>query len=354
MQPSFKIRVESFWNWYGTIGQRFYNTIEAGRCADLLDEVTEQVASDFPGFGWVFGPGAEGIGHSFTLTGSGNPHFQFLAEYWLSQANPIEGWTFYSHRQPKELSPKMQINIDELHFVLGEFVFQCSINEESQALDIEISNPLFTRTDQNTQLYATYLMLDEVLGEYGTDQWIANLNTVPHIGSGRSLMELRDAIHDLEIEKGWKKLPPTESGTVYELQPSESSFPRSDTIIGSTTHWKLIQEFLGAEGDLENPLLGLGAEYVYVEFPTSVLPQGEEATFRGEIADRIEDLLVQEATGHGIGGAFGAKNSYIDFLLFDPDRGLQIIQEEMAKLQLAGGSAIQFFASEKQNQTIVI
>ncbi len=57
-----------------------------------------------PGFAWVFGPGADGIGHSFTLSGEGVIHRQLLALQWLSRAPVINGWTFYAARQPGPIS----------------------------------------------------------------------------------------------------------------------------------------------------------------------------------------------------------------------------------------------------------
>jgi hypothetical protein len=99
-EETFKARVEDFWRWYADVAPRFYQTLDGKKSPTLAPEVTAKVDRLISGCAWVFGPGPNGTGHSFTLTGEGNPHRQLLAEYWKNQAPPLEGWTFYSSRQP--------------------------------------------------------------------------------------------------------------------------------------------------------------------------------------------------------------------------------------------------------------
>jgi len=103
---TFKTRVELFWEWYAQVGPRFLETIEAGRCADLAGEVAGKVGELLPGFAWVFGPGANRVGHSFTLSGEGDFHRQLLTIHWQSQAPVLPGWTFYAARQAEGIAGK--------------------------------------------------------------------------------------------------------------------------------------------------------------------------------------------------------------------------------------------------------
>ena len=41
--PTFKMRVETFWKWYAGVAPRFYAAIEAGKCAELTDETSTKV-----------------------------------------------------------------------------------------------------------------------------------------------------------------------------------------------------------------------------------------------------------------------------------------------------------------------
>src|SRR5262249_37179129 len=99
-EQTFKSRVESFWHWYAQVADRFYRTIEGGKCPDLAPEVSASIDKMLPGFAWVFGPGPDRQGHSFTLSGEGAPHRQLLCLYWSSRAPALKGWTFYASRQP--------------------------------------------------------------------------------------------------------------------------------------------------------------------------------------------------------------------------------------------------------------
>jgi hypothetical protein len=112
---TFKARVEEFWDWYTKSAARFYETIENKKCGDLTSEVSATIDRLLPGFAWVFGPGANGQGHSFTLTGEGDEHRQLLTRQWLSFAPRLPGWTFYDSRQPSE-TVEWAINIGELQF----------------------------------------------------------------------------------------------------------------------------------------------------------------------------------------------------------------------------------------------
>lgn len=351
---SFKSRVNEFWKWYSDVGPRFFRTIEAGNCKDLLHEVSPVVEELFPGFAWVFGPGPNEVGgHSFTLSGSGSIHFQFLAEYWKAQAPELEGWTFHASRQPNGADPVAAIRIDETKFVFGETQFTANVNNEKEKVDLEVFNPSFANVESEVRVEVTFLILDYILGEYGTEQWVGIIDTTTELNeAARSILKLPDLLHDLEIKHQWKKLPPTESGTVYECE-GEEGFARSDTLFGSTVNMTLIQEYLSSRGQMENPIEATGADFLFAEFATSNVPQGSEVEFRSQIIDSIEEELQASQLGISLGGAFGFNNTYLDFLLFDTDLAVPIIRRHLEKQDLEGGCAIHAFASESNFSSIV-
>ena len=80
LERTLKTRVEQFWSWYSEVAPRFYQTIEAGKCADLTQEVISKIDDLLPGFAWVFGPGTRKGEHSLTLSGEGVIHRQFIAQ----------------------------------------------------------------------------------------------------------------------------------------------------------------------------------------------------------------------------------------------------------------------------------
>ena len=130
-------RVAAFWKWFQVVASRFYATIEAGKCDSLDDETSAKTDELLPDFAWVYGPGADGRGHSFTLTGEGNIHRQLLALQWLATAPTIEGWTFYAARQPGRIHGHV-IEMCGLRFDPKEIWVTPSIDEQAEKIDLMI------------------------------------------------------------------------------------------------------------------------------------------------------------------------------------------------------------------------
>jgi len=170
-----KKRVELFWTWYGGVAARFYETIEARKCPSLATEVTAKIDELFPGFAWVFGPGENGRGHSFTLSGEGVLHRQLITIYWLSRAPSLPGWTFYASRQPGSIVGKV-IKIGERTFDPIEFWITPHLDLEGEKVDLTVWHPLFDILQERERWTILFLFLDEVLGEYGTQQSIGKIS----------------------------------------------------------------------------------------------------------------------------------------------------------------------------------
>lgn len=95
-------------------------------------------------------------------------------------------------------------------------------------------------------------------------------------------LELHEYIHQFEVEKQWRKLPPTEGYSNYTRQEPDDRFLRSDTIVGTTKFFELVADYLNNEGPLEeDPLEGSGVEAIFISYPAEIAPKGEESDFRG-------------------------------------------------------------------------
>jgi hypothetical protein len=351
---TFKTRVEQFWEWYEGVAPRFYRAIEAGKCANLAPEVSAKVDELIPGLAWVFGPGAEGRGHSFTLSGEGVLHRQLLAAYWLSRAPILEGWTLYASRQPGSIDgAHMEIGgrrFDPLEFWVTPFV-----NGTNQKVDVTVWHPLFDQMEERQRWTVLFLFLDEVLGEYGTQQWIGEIKLNPgRLADSIPLRELRDYLQRVQDANGWKKLPPGEETFLYSCEERQDRFLRDDIITGISRNMGLNNEYAHAEGELEDPLAGSGADYVFVAFDATILPDGQQVTARGEIEDALDSALVSATSGRLIGGAFGTRNAYIDLLLFDGRSSIGIVMNVLRERCLPPGTTINYFAKEKRGWRVVL
>jgi len=353
--PTFNARVSGFWQWYIEVAPRFLTTIENGRCASLTGETSRKVDEFFPGMSWVFGRGAGGHGHSFTLTGEGNLNRQLLTQQWLAQAPTLEGWTFHAARQPDRIKGHV-IEMGGMRFDPKEIWVTTALNAERECLDLTVWHPLWEKIPDSQRTTITFLFLDEALGEYGTEWWVGRVDYGrDKLGEAFPLEELADHVDTAVRERGWKKFPPGQSLTLYRTKGRTiQDFPRADVLTQSTAVPGLFREFVGSMGELTDPLAGFGADYVYVSIDRAFFPAGEEVAALGRIEDAIERTLTLAASGRCIGGAMGSLRCYSDFLIFDGPRSLEIIRQTLRDFHVPAGTTIEFFAREKRAQRIIL
>ena len=302
---SFKNRVERFWQWYTEVAPRFYDVIESKNCPSLAEEVSANVDKLIPGFAWVFGPGEDGHGHSFTLSAEGNPHRQLLTLYWLSQAPKLNGWTFHAARRPSSIRGQ-RLEIGGASFDPLEFWVTPTLNRQDEKVDILLWHPRFNAMANRERWTVLFLFLDEVLGEYGTQKWIGEIKLDPkRLADAIPLEELHEYTQRVQAETGWKKAPPGEASVLYQMNSQDDRFLRGDVVTGTTMHSRLINDYLTAEGELEDPLVGTGADFVFVAFDAGILPKGDEAGARGEnrrcSGRGVEGFGERTATGRSVG-----------------------------------------------------
>lgn len=353
--PTFNERVTAFWAWFAREAPRLYATIEEGRCPSLADETSAKVDEYFPGFAWVYGKGRDGVGHSFTLTGEGNIHRQLLTLQWLAQAPRLEGWTFHAARQPDGISSGQVIEMHETRFDAKAIWVTPHVDEQSEKIDLTIWHPAWEKLEDRQKYSVAFIFLDEVLGEYGTDWWVGEINLGgDKLAQSFPLAELADFVTKTAREKGWKKYPPGDCWTLYKIKDVEDAFPRSDLFSLSTAVPRLFHDYMQAKGDLPDPLADTGADYVYVSVARDFFPQGGEVAKRGEIEDALEAALKAINGGRVVGGGLGRERGYSDLLIFDGKRSLDAIQQALRWQNVPAGTMIEFFAQEKRAQRIAL
>ena len=297
VSQTFKERVDLFWRWFPEVADRFYQTIESGKCAELADEVSEFMGDTMPGLAWVFGPGEDG-GHSFTVSGEGMVAKQLLADYWLGQQVESPGWTFYESRQPNQHLENIAVEIDGLGRVDAEtMLIETTVDQEQELLDIVVWHPLFAELPDEHHAQLLFLLLDETLGEFGTQTWLGGIDVAeinPDQIDGRITHRLKDLpkfIHDVKRYHGWEKLSPIRSYTGYTIRKQQPVL-RGDTIAGTTCIPRLAFDLIEEGGRLdEDPLEGTGASLAYLQIDGSVFPEGDQAGVRHNIEEALEQAL---------------------------------------------------------------
>ena len=353
-----KQRVTAFWKWFVENADRFYTTIENKKCADLQPETSAAVDQWLGGMAWVYGPGENRVGLSLTLSGEAVLPKQFVAEYWASQAPRLKGWTFYSSRQPSEDEGGgivLHLKDDDEKFKPIEFWVFPFVDKDEEKIDISVWHPSIKRLPERTRFMALFLILDELLGEHGTQNWIGEIKfSEEHLKKAIPIAELPDLIKATEREHEWKKYPPTDAWGTYELREHSEEWLRGDTRGGTTRYFNLIRSYLKAEGPCNHPVPDVGVDFVFVAIPVSFFPKGKEVDARCDIADEIVRELESTAAGMELGGATGSRSAYMDFVLYDGDRSLEIIKTVLSKHRVPKQTRIHFFTSDRVNEVIKV
>lgn len=352
---TFNERVRTFWSWFTEVAPRFYATIEAGNCPDLAAEVSARTDELLPGFGWCFGPGPEQVGgHSFTLSGEGMLGRQLLALQWHALAPEIEGWTFFPFRQPGPIAGHV-IEFDGERFDPAAIWITAHLDEEDENVDIVAWHPAWKGRERNECLRVLFLFLDEALGEYGTEWWIGEIEIADtQLAHAFPLEELSQFVAEATQKCGWEKHPPGESYSLASFPEDPGSYPRGDVRTQTTAMWPIIRDFHEAGGELPDPLEGTGADFIYVSIDIAHFPAGEQIETRSGLEEALDQALQSAASGRCLGGALGLERGYIDLLVYDGPRSLELVRQTLQSSHLPPGTMIEFFAHEKRTQRVAL
>lgn len=217
---TYKEKVEALWAWWAAESDRILESVDGDGGGAIQPEITAAVGKLHPQLAWVFGPGADGQGHSFTLSAEGDRNFLFLTSYAISRAPELNGWTFYSSRQPSASVAGLEIKIGDHSIKTDSLWITPELDVEEEMIDITAWSPSFAEIGEEHSMRILFLLLDETLGEQGVESWLG----VIEIGDGKlddslPLTELREFIEDTSTQRGWKKLPAEESYSSYHLEP---------------------------------------------------------------------------------------------------------------------------------------
>ena len=345
---TFKKKVQGFWKWFEKNADYLFKAVKNGNSVELTDETIRQVDQLMPGLAWCYGPGKMPDTYSFTLSPEANRSFQFLTRFWLEQAPKIPNWEFHCARQPSPDPSGHSISIGGREFSIAEMWLKPEVDQETKMINISVWHPHFNIMEDNARFQILFLWLDEVLGETGTEQWVGQVDfSTEEFEEAIPLLELDSFITEMIEENDWRKPPPEECYSLYEIEPGKGVFRRADVKVGNTCHMQLISEYYNNSGDMPDFLSGSHAEFVFISFSSDFLPEGKEIETRNSIEEAIDKILRENSTGRSIGSAFGFEKNYLDFILFDGDESLETLLNAMHSAGLPEDSEISFWATEK-------
>lgn len=343
---TFRERVLEFWEWFPTVAESIAETIHGENAREELSEFADQVREKIGGLSWVFGPGESEDRLSFTVTGEGQKSRQLLSHFWLSQGVEVPGWDFYCSRQPSPPDQLVDLGIEVAgsNVDVETLMVSTEVDDENEVVNIKAWHEAFENVDNDGRFQILYLLLDEALGEYGTQ---SKLGSIAFKGDpdAKPLVELPGYLEALWLEKGWTELSPLETYSGYRSEPSEE-FERADTIAGYTCVPQVVLGYLNNGGALEeDPVEDTGAEFLFARIENGGADvQDDPLQFRTAIEEEIAKRL-NGGGGYVVGGATGTQNSYVDLVIFDGSRSLAAIREALAEMQLDGKYKIKPFVN---------
>jgi hypothetical protein len=344
-EETFKERVEDFWRWFPTVAERLDAELKARKSVVLAEEISARVDKLGPGFAWEVGPGRQG--NSLTLSGEADRHRQLLTQYWVQRAPEINGWKFYPARQP-DPNKGLELNIGKKRFDGKQIWVSPTVDREREKFDLAVWHPGWEELDDNQRWTMLFLFLDMELGEYGTQQWIGRIEfSEGKLKEAIGLEELPRFITETCSKERWESRALGEGGVLYRLEPHDG-FARGDVVFLRTSHPRLIEDYLQAQGQMEDPLAGTGADYVYVTLSIEHLPKGEEVAARAVLEDALDERLGAEGLGRFLGGATGSRFGYIDLLIFDGERSVAGIEKALREANAPRGMQLHYFAKGKE------
>jgi tetratricopeptide (TPR) repeat protein len=316
----FKNRVDDFWQWF------LQNEAELSR---IVEKRSEYDADDIIRF---ITQGTDlitenvyfniGGGYEFTFSIEGNSHLFYLYPYLISRMpEKLKGkWRFFPYNQGTDNSFAFQmygveVDMSEVHVAVG----YC---EERNDFTVSFYEKNLCALPEDQSYNAFYIMLETMLGEGLSYQYISEVKRMDKVGKGMfPLPALRRYITETLKDNGKKVFDnPQEVFASYRLEPQENEELRYDVVAGSTCFYGLVSQYYQNDTELFDNMNQFGAQAVFLAFPyeSNDEEQKEVMKFRYDLEDRIErEILKPEGLGLLLGGATGTECHYMDFLLYD-------------------------------------
>jgi hypothetical protein len=103
-------------------------------------------------------------------------------------------------------------------------------------------------------------------------------------------------------------------------------------------------EYLNAFGRMADPLVGTGADFVFVAADARRLVRGITTDARGEISEKIDARLQAVQSGSILGRAFGCRHIFLDAVIFDGLKSINLLKKALTLAGVSNASSIHYFA----------
>jgi|GEM_PF-2941987 len=314
---SFKKRTEKFWDWFQANVDSLNKEMKDKN--KVFERIRRELNKVFISIPFLIG-GNDGE-NEITLSPEGSSNLYFLSRFWKEQSPQIAGWSFFDYKRPNmDMDFAISVNAASIQIAKDDMFFHPVLDTENKRINVQIYCEEIRSVADDVKMTYTFLMLDECLGEGRTETAIGEIGIADEkTPEMLPFTELHAYIQKTFEDNEWNLFEtPIELFAGYQLQPQEvKNKYRKDVYVGYTCHIDLINSNLQGKDGAIKYMRSVGAEYIFITYDNTGIPNDEKVNHRATIEDRLISLLDAHRLGYHIGGATGIYKSYIDLLVLD-------------------------------------
>ncbi len=325
---SFKTRVNNFWKAFCHEEEGYRRLLDEKRHQELIENLTGHLDEVMP-IAFELGKSDTGV-YELALTGEGDNTKCFLTNYWVKQApgELLSTWNFYSAR-PRSRG-NFGIRMLDRDVALEDIFVYPSIQKERAKIDIAVFSKKLAGLDRNEKYSLLFVCLDAAIGETYTECYIGEIEILDSkklLTKSITMAELYQYIEEAIAANSWNRFEnPCEVYSGYQVPPRENPIRlREDILFGGTAGRDTLKLYQNDDTWLtESEKWGVAFGFLF--YDNSGVPREKVVEYRAAIEDEVLALLTDSQAAQILGGATGSQNSYIDFILYDEDEFLDIMQ----------------------------
>lgn len=270
----------------------------------------------------------------------------------IAEAPVLDGWTWHSSKPPSPLFDKSNriglLNGNDLG--AQEIWVTATPDDETETFHLVFWSPRFAELAEGEVEKIVSLFLDSAFGEEASRALFETFQIgEDQLADSISFLELPEHVRGIAAERNWTL--GAEQMFAYSFEEPLGDFPRGDIHGGMTELPDMAGGWFEAGGPVNHPMPGAGVHFAFLQFPLDVdVVDLTETTIefkfdrawarRQEIVDAVKSSLG----GHGrvTGQAWGSEFDYIDLLLIDGERSLQLVENALASVGIEDWESFPF------------
>lgn len=330
---------------------------------DIVQFMNETLAAVDGRLCWEYGPARRpenqrGGGHRLVITPEGEHWLRPVVNYLLSKAPAIPHWEFYAHRPPA--------SVEHVHMTVKG---RQGVEFQLAGLEARVGRHrkidlLYTFPNQNwpedKAREVAFQVTETLMGDEVLDSWIGVVDVVDPREQGHRWLPLdrgqsmvtslvQSLQEQLTAQPLFKVAKSEASWSTYQLEMDEDAadYPeRSDVIIGSTCDTQLIEAVLSRRVFDSRCHSRHQEFFCYLKIDAIDVDRSERLDHRASLEDPLDAALQAAGVGGTIGGASGARYSYVDLSLTNVNQAIGIMRQVLAQHQAPLRTWLLFFDSQ--------